>query len=60
MGVYKLITIEYNGPWGLRSQVPKFVQEILKGIYINFNRQLWCSLDDWYDLSEEGMYLTCF
>jgi hypothetical protein len=55
MCVYKLVTAEVP-TWGMREKLAsRLIFDSLHGIYVNFSRQLWCSVDEWIDLTHEQL-----
>jgi len=51
MCAYKLVTIDFPY-WGLiKNKAEKMVHDVLRNIYLNFNRQTFCQIDLWIELS---------
>ncbi|KAI8872741.1 phosphatidylinositol transfer protein [Ramicandelaber brevisporus] len=50
MCCYKLVTAEFIW-WGLQGKVEKFIQSTLRRLLLKFNRQLFCSTDEWLGLT---------
>ncbi|XP_059098478.1 phosphatidylinositol transfer protein alpha isoform-like [Tigriopus californicus] len=54
MTAYKLVTIEFK--WlGLQNKVEKYGMEAERRLFTNFHRQLFCSIDDWIELTMEDI-----
>uniref|UniRef100_A0A674JUQ0 Phosphatidylinositol transfer protein N-terminal domain-containing protein n=1 Tax=Terrapene triunguis TaxID=2587831 RepID=A0A674JUQ0_9SAUR len=50
MCAYKLVTVNFRW-WGLQGRMEKFIHKQEQRLFTNFNRQLFCWLDRWVDLS---------
>ncbi|KAI1285818.1 Phosphatidylinositol transfer protein alpha isoform [Halotydeus destructor] len=50
MCAYKLVTVEFKW-FGLQNKVESFIQKTEKRIFNNFNRQVFCWLDQWHGLT---------
>jgi len=49
MCTYKLVTIDFPY-WGIRTTAEKMIHDVLRNIYLNFNRQTFCLIDQWIEL----------
>uniref|UniRef100_A0A8C5LRG3 Phosphatidylinositol transfer protein beta isoform n=1 Tax=Leptobrachium leishanense TaxID=445787 RepID=A0A8C5LRG3_9ANUR len=54
MCAYKLVTIKFRW-WGLQNKIESFIQKQEKRIFTNFNRQVFCWIDKWVDLTMEDI-----
>ncbi|VDN14476.1 unnamed protein product [Dibothriocephalus latus] len=50
MCAYKLVTCEFKW-FGLQTITERFIQNIERRIFLNFHRQLFCSIDSWHGFS---------
>nr|XP_042703513.1 phosphatidylinositol transfer protein alpha isoform-like [Chrysemys picta bellii] len=50
MCAYKLVTVNFRW-WGLQGRMEKFIHKQEQRLFTNFNRQVFCWLDKWVDLS---------
>ncbi|VDL96883.1 unnamed protein product [Schistocephalus solidus] len=53
MCAYKLVTCEFKW-FGLQTITERFIQNV-RLIFLNFHRQLFCSIDSWHGLSMEDI-----
>jgi len=54
MTAYKLVSIEFK--WlGLQNKVEKYAMETERRLFTNFHRQLFCTIDDWIQLTMEDI-----
>ncbi|XP_036005811.1 phosphatidylinositol transfer protein alpha isoform [Fundulus heteroclitus] len=54
MCAYKLVTIEFK--WlGLQNKMESFIQRVEKRLFTHFHRQLFCSIDDWIELTMDDI-----
>uniref|UniRef100_A0A0X3NHZ5 Phosphatidylinositol transfer protein alpha isoform n=1 Tax=Schistocephalus solidus TaxID=70667 RepID=A0A0X3NHZ5_SCHSO len=54
MCAYKLVTCEFKW-FGLQTITERFIQNVERRIFLNFHRQLFCSIDSWHGLSMEDI-----
>jgi len=54
MCCYKLVTIEFKW-WGLQSKVESYTQKLEQRIFLNFHRQVFCSMDKWVDMNMDDI-----
>ncbi|XP_013774282.1 phosphatidylinositol transfer protein alpha isoform-like isoform X2 [Limulus polyphemus] len=54
MCAYKLVTVEFKW-FGLQNRVESFIQKSERRIFLNFHRQVFCWLDQWYGLTMEDI-----
>jgi len=54
MCCYKLVTCEFKW-WGLQGQVESRIQKVYPRLFRNFHRQVFCWLDEWYDLTMDDI-----
>ncbi|TFJ96110.1 alanyl-tRNA synthetase [Platysternon megacephalum] len=47
---YKLVTVNFRW-WGLQGRMEQFIHKQEQRLFTDFNRQLFCWLDKWVDLS---------
>jgi len=52
MCCYKLVTVNFNY-FGLRTKVEKMLQDVIRTIYLSIHKQIFCWIDEWYDMSDE-------
>ncbi|KAI8871953.1 ACYPI003934-like protein [Ramicandelaber brevisporus] len=50
MCCYKVVTAEFIW-WGLQTRVEAFIQTVLRRLLLKFNRQLFCTTDEWHGLT---------
>lgn len=54
MCAYKLVKINFK--WlGVQSKVERLILEQEERIFLNFHRQLFCSMDKWFDMTLEDI-----
>ncbi|XP_043094874.1 phosphatidylinositol transfer protein beta isoform-like [Puntigrus tetrazona] len=51
---YKLVTVKFKW-WGLQNRIESFIHKQEKRIFTNFNRQLFCWIDQWVELDMEDI-----
>ncbi|KAM3610898.1 uncharacterized protein V6R79_010298 [Siganus canaliculatus] len=54
MCAYKLVTVKFKW-WGLQTKVENFIHEQEKRIFNNFHRQLFCTIDQWVELTMDDI-----
>jgi len=54
MTCYKLVSIEFKW-WGLQNRIENFIQQIMRGLFTKFHRQVFCWTDQWYGLTMEDI-----
>eukprot|EP00835_Amoeboradix_gromovi_P002751 NODE_162_length_16547_cov_0.334326.p5 type:complete len:254 gc:universal NODE_162_length_16547_cov_0.334326:6332-7093(+) len=54
MTAYKLVTCEFKW-YGLQSKVESLIQDIQFNLNLKFNRQVFCSIDNWHGMSIEDI-----
>jgi len=50
MCCYKLVTVECK-IWGLQSKIESRIQEFERGIFLKLHRRIFCSMDNWINMS---------
>ena len=50
MTCFKLVTVEFKW-FGMQNRVENFVQKSERRLFTTFNRQVFCWIDKWYDLT---------
>ncbi|XP_023284126.1 phosphatidylinositol transfer protein beta isoform-like [Seriola lalandi dorsalis] len=54
MCAYKLVTVEFK--WlGLQGKIENFIQKVERRLFTHFHRQLFCWIDEWFDLSMDDI-----
>eukprot|EP00834_Sanchytrium_tribonematis_P008463 NODE_1004_length_2718_cov_0.682321.p2 type:complete len:254 gc:universal NODE_1004_length_2718_cov_0.682321:315-1076(+) len=54
MTAYKLVTCEFKW-FGLQSKIESLIQDIQHNLNIKFNRQVFCSIDQWHGMTIEDI-----
>ena len=54
MTCYKLVTIEFKW-FGLQSKVENFISTTERRLFLNFHRQVFCSIDKWHGMTMEDI-----
>ncbi|CAG0878626.1 unnamed protein product [Darwinula stevensoni] len=49
MTCYKLVTCEFKW-WGFQGKIESFLQRSERRLFLNFHRQVFCWIDEWYGL----------
>jgi len=52
MCAYKIVTVDFPY-WGIKNKAEKMIHDVLRNIYLNFNRQTFCQIDQWIELPIE-------
>jgi len=52
MWVYKLVVVEFK-VWGLQSKVESKIMEFERNLFLRLHRRMFCSIDQWINLSME-------
>ena len=54
MTCYKLVTIEFKF-FGLQSRVENYFSTMFRRRFLNFHRQVFCSIDKWHGMTMEDI-----
>ncbi len=52
MWVYKVVICECK-IWGLQSKIESKIMEVERSLFLRLHRRMYCSIDDWINLSME-------
>ncbi|EXX79591.1 hypothetical protein RirG_004100 [Rhizophagus irregularis DAOM 197198w] len=54
MTCYKLVTVEFKW-FGLQNKIESFIQNVMRSLFTNFHRQLFCWTDKWYGMTMDDI-----
>uniref|UniRef100_A0A5S6QDA5 Reverse transcriptase domain-containing protein n=1 Tax=Trichuris muris TaxID=70415 RepID=A0A5S6QDA5_TRIMR len=54
MCCYKLVTVQFKW-WGVQTRAERFIQQQYNSLFRLFHRQLFCTIDKWYNLTIEDI-----
>jgi len=54
MCAYKAVTVEFK-MWGVQKKAEEYAQKMQGNIFLKFHKQVFCWIDEWYDMTLEDI-----